>query len=95
MSESHVTMSADGSLVIPEHVRVRLGMVDGGAFLLHVEDGSLRLEPLAAVIRRVQAEVRRYVPEGADLAGELIEERRREERADAAAGAAIRPRRDE
>ena len=54
-------------------------MEQGGGFLVHVEgDGSIRLEPLAAVIKRVQAEVHRSVPEDADLAAELIEDRRRE-----------------
>jgi hypothetical protein len=40
--------------------------------------GAIKLEPLEKVIRRVQANVRRYVPEGSDLAAELSEERRRE-----------------
>ena len=79
MSKSHVTMAPNGRLVIPSHVRAQLGMEHGGAFVVHVdEDGTIRLEPLAAVIKRVQAEVRRYVPEDVDLVGELIEERRRE-----------------
>ena len=47
-------------------------------FVLHVEDGAIRLEPLAAAIERVQAEVRRHVPEDVDLAAELSEARRRE-----------------
>ena len=58
--------------------RARLGMERGGVFVLHVEDGAIRLEPLAAAIERVQAEVRRHVPEDVDLAAELSEARRRE-----------------
>jgi hypothetical protein len=50
----------------------------GGAFVASIEHGAIRLEPLEKVIRRVQANVRRYVPEGSDLAAELSEERRRE-----------------
>jgi len=38
--------------------------------------GAIKLEPLDTVIRRVQANVRRYVPEGSDLAAELNEDRR-------------------
>jgi hypothetical protein len=43
-----------------------------------VEDGAIKLEPLDKVIRRVQANVRRYVPEGSDLSTELSKDRRRE-----------------
>jgi antitoxin PrlF len=78
MSDMHVTMAANGRLVIPAHVRSRLGMDRSGAFVLRVEDGAIRLEPLAEVIKRVQAEVRRYVPDDVDLAAELAEDRRRE-----------------
>ena len=35
-------------------------------------------EAFAATLRRVQANVRRYVPEGRDLAAELSDDRRRE-----------------
>jgi hypothetical protein len=53
-------------------------MERGGAFVASVEDGAIKLEPLDRVIRRVQANVRRYVPEGSDLADELSDDRRRE-----------------
>jgi hypothetical protein len=49
-----------------------------GAFVASVENGAIKLEPLDQVIRRVQANVRRYVPDGNDLAAELSEDRRRE-----------------
>lgn len=78
MSASHVTMSANGRLVIPAALRAELGMAGGGAFVATVEDGVIRLVPLREVIRRVQANVRRYVPAGSDLAAELSAERRRE-----------------
>lgn len=78
MTSIHVTMAANGRLVIPAHVRARLGMARGGAFVLHVEDGAIRLEPLATAIERVQTEVRRYVPADVDLADELSADRRRE-----------------
>jgi bifunctional DNA-binding transcriptional regulator/antitoxin component of YhaV-PrlF toxin-antitoxin module len=78
MSSFHVTMAANGRLVIPARLRAALKMERGGAFVASVEDGAIKLEPLDRVIRRVQANVRRYVPEGSDLAGEVSEDRRRE-----------------
>ena len=56
----------------------RSRMERGGAFVASVENGAIKLEPLDQVIRRVQANVRRYVPDGNDLAAELSEDRRRE-----------------
>lgn len=78
MESAHVTMGANGRLVIPARLRAALKMERGGAFVASVEDGIIRLEPLDKVIRRVQANVRRYVPKGSDLAAELSEDRRRE-----------------
>ena len=78
MESAHVTMGANGRLVIPARLRAALKMERGGAFVASIEDGAIKLEPLDKVIRRVQANVRRYVPEGSDLAAELSEERHRE-----------------
>jgi AbrB family looped-hinge helix DNA binding protein len=78
MEPAHVMMGANGRLVIPARLRAALNMERGGAFVASVEDGAIKLEPLDKVIRRVQANVRRYVPEGSDLAAELSEDRRRE-----------------
>jgi AbrB family looped-hinge helix DNA binding protein len=78
MSSSHVTIAANGRLVIPAPVRAALKMERGGAFVVSLEDGAIKLEPLNRVIRRVQANVRRYVPAGSDLADELSKDRRRE-----------------
>ena len=78
MESAHVTMGANGRVVIPARLRAALRMERGGAFVASVEDGAIKLEPLDKVIRRVQANVRRYVPEGSDLAAELSDDRRRE-----------------
>jgi len=75
---AHVTMAANGRLVIPAQLRGEVGLADGGTLVACVDKGVITPEPLAAVTRRVQAEVRLYVPEGADLAEELVRERRRE-----------------
>jgi len=78
MGSAHVTMGTNGRLVIPARLRAALEMERGGAFLASVENGAIKLEPLAKVIRRVQANVRRYVAAGSDLAAELSDDRRRE-----------------
>jgi len=74
----HVAMASNGRLVIPANVRSELGMQDGGKFIVHVEDGQIRLEPFQAAVARAQAIVHRYVPEGISLVDELSEERRLE-----------------
>jgi AbrB family looped-hinge helix DNA binding protein len=50
--EEHVTMTANGRLVIPVPVRVALGMERGGTFVVRVEGGTIRLVPLRDVIGR-------------------------------------------
>jgi AbrB family looped-hinge helix DNA binding protein len=72
-----VAMASNGRLVIPANVRTELEMQDGGSFILHVQNGEIRLEPIRAAVARAQAIVRRYVPETASLVGELSEDRRR------------------
>jgi hypothetical protein len=48
--------------------------------LLLLEEGSLRVVTLQEGIRRAQALVRSYVPQGRKLSDELTEERRQESR---------------
>ncbi len=74
----HVAMGANGRLVIPSSARSALGMQNGGTFILHVQNGQIRLEPIHAAVARAQAIVRQYVPETASLVDELSEDRRRE-----------------
>lgn len=79
-----------GRLVIPVEYRRALGVDVGDELLLVLEDRTVRiLTPLEA-IRRAQALVRSYVPEGQSLSEELIQERRggaQPLRTDAARGA--------
>lgn len=74
----HIAMAANGRLVIPASIRSELGMQDGGAFIVHVENGEIRLEPIRTAIARAQALVRAHVPHGVSLVDALSEERRRE-----------------
>ncbi len=72
-----IAMASNGRLVIPANVRSELGMQDGGNFIVHVQNGQIRLEPIRAAVARAQAIIRRYVPATASLVGELTEDRRR------------------
>jgi bifunctional DNA-binding transcriptional regulator/antitoxin component of YhaV-PrlF toxin-antitoxin module len=65
-----------GRLQLPADVRRELGLSDGDPVRMSVENGELRVRSLRAVIAGIQAEMRRYVPEGASLADELIADRR-------------------
>jgi bifunctional DNA-binding transcriptional regulator/antitoxin component of YhaV-PrlF toxin-antitoxin module len=76
--DQHVTMAANGRIVIPAKLCSQLGMEGGDTFLAQVENGAIRLMPLRVVIGQIQANVRRYVPEGCDLSGELSRDRRRD-----------------
>ena len=79
MNEHHVTMAANGRIVVPSQIRSSLGMEKGGGFVMTVdESGTIHLEPLRNVIARVQDEVSQYIPENVDLVEELSTERRLE-----------------
>jgi AbrB family looped-hinge helix DNA binding protein len=76
MVQVTLTIASNGRVVIPANMRAVLGLQDGGKVVARGVDGAVVLEPADAAIRRAQAMVRRYVPEGAGLVEELIAERR-------------------
>ena len=65
--------------MIPARLRRALGIGPGDALVARVEGGRLVLEPRDEVLARVR---RRFegVPQGVDMADELISERREEAR---------------
>ena len=67
-----------GRLVIPAEYRKALGVDTGDELVLILEENSLRVLTPKEGIRRAQALVRSYIPEGRLLSDELIEERRKE-----------------
>jgi AbrB family looped-hinge helix DNA binding protein len=71
-------MAENGRIVIPSNVRQQIGMPKGGSFVVHVENGEVRLEPIAHAIARVQALVGQYIPDGMSLVDELSADRRAE-----------------
>jgi len=76
MRTGHVTMASNGRIVIPANIRNQIGMPQGGSFVAHVENGEVRLEPIAHAIARVQALLDHHVPSDVSLADELSSERR-------------------
>ena len=73
----HLTVAANGRVVIPADFRSRLGLVGGGQVIARMVDNSVVLEPVSAAIRRAQVAVSRYVPQGTALSEELIADRRK------------------
>jgi AbrB family looped-hinge helix DNA binding protein len=70
-------LGQSGRIVIPTEYRRRLGLEAGDEIIMHLDEEGLHLYTPAQAVARAQALVRRYVPEGRDLSGELISERSR------------------
>ncbi len=73
-----VKVDSSGRVVIPDEVRAALGIPDGGELLLTVEDGELRASTRLAALRRIQREVKAYVPPGTSVVDEVLAEKRAE-----------------
>ena len=78
MAKVMTKLGEGGRLVIPADYRKALGVETGDELVLILEDNSLRVLTPKEGIRRAQALVRSYIPEGRRLSDELVEERRRE-----------------
>jgi AbrB family looped-hinge helix DNA binding protein len=73
-----VRLGPDGRVVIPAAFRDVLSLKEGDVLFARLEGGEIHLLTPHAAMRRVQAMVREFVPEGVSLVDELIEDRRRE-----------------
>ncbi len=73
-----VKLSEGGRVVIPAEIRKALGLKEGDIVLWELADGEARLTTRRERLRRAQALVRQYVPEGVSLVDELTTERRAE-----------------
>jgi AbrB family looped-hinge helix DNA binding protein len=78
LSPTKLRLGPDGRIVIPAAFREALGLSEGDTLIASVDDGELNLLTRRAAVRRAQAIVRQFVPEGVSLVDELIEDRRRE-----------------
>jgi bifunctional DNA-binding transcriptional regulator/antitoxin component of YhaV-PrlF toxin-antitoxin module len=80
-----VRLGPDGRVVVPAAIREALSLNEGDVLYASIEgEGEVRLSTPRAAMRRVQAMVREFVPEGVSLVDELLEDRRREVEAEAA-----------
>lgn len=75
---TRIKLGPDGRVVIPAPFREALGLKEGQVLIASMEDGEVHLLTIPAAVRRAQAIVRKYVPEGVSLVDELIADRRRE-----------------
>jgi AbrB family looped-hinge helix DNA binding protein len=73
-----VRVGPNGQVNLPAAFRDELGFKEGSSLVAVLEDGGIRLLPMAAAVRRAQAMVRKFIPEGVSLVDALIEDRREE-----------------
>lgn len=79
MEVFHTRIESDGKIQLPPQVLDKLDFEAGQDLDLEVEKKVLRVSLTRAErVKRAQALVRKYVPEGVSLVDELIEDRRRE-----------------
>jgi AbrB family looped-hinge helix DNA binding protein len=71
-------LSENGRIVIPAAMREALGFKPGETLVMDVHEGTLRIETYWSRVKRIQAQIAEWIPEGVSLADELIAERRRE-----------------
>jgi len=78
LAPTKVRLGPDGRIVIPAALREALGLKEGDTLIASMDQGELRLMTIQAAVRRAQAVLRQFVPEGVSLVDELLEDRRRE-----------------
>jgi len=78
--ETYTTrLEKSGRILIPVAVRRHLGLSEGSQVLVKVEEsGALQVTSRSQALAKVREEIRKYIPAGQDLAGELIRDRRAE-----------------
>jgi antitoxin component of MazEF toxin-antitoxin module len=77
-SARKIVLGKDGVVQLPRAVLDAAGLHDGDALLVRFDEDGIQLYTPAAATRRVRALVREHIPEGVNLADELVAERRRE-----------------
>jgi AbrB family looped-hinge helix DNA binding protein len=75
---NRVRVGPDGQIVIPATILKALDIPTGETLIAIADDGEIRLMTIPTAVRKAQAIVRKYVPEGVSLVDELLEDRRHE-----------------
>ena len=78
MQQRATKVDRHGRVVIPAEYRRALGLREGDAVVIQLDDGALRILTRAQAIRRAQEIVAKYVSPERSLVDELIAERRAE-----------------
>jgi AbrB family looped-hinge helix DNA binding protein len=78
METISVKLERSGRILIPAVVRKKLNLREGSEVLRLMDDAGLEVTTRERALGRVQARLRKYVPEGRNLSQELLEERRQE-----------------
>jgi len=73
-----IKMAANGRLSIPARQRKALGLENGGIVVSTLENGELRIRPVAAVLAEVQAMVAPFIKASGDTVDQFIADRRAE-----------------
>lgn len=67
-----------GRLILPAEFRRQLDLKDGDRVTIEMVDDQLKISSQMAAVRRLQAKIAQYVPEGVSLSEELMAERKLE-----------------
>ena len=73
-----VRLGPGGEIGLPAPLRDALGLKTGDVLFARLENEEIHLLTPRAAMKRAQALVRQFVPEGVSLVDELLEDRRRE-----------------
>jgi AbrB family looped-hinge helix DNA binding protein len=78
MEAQRVKIVEGGKLVIPAPMRRELGISAGDTVMVDIDNGELRVRSVSKALERARAILRRHIPEGSNLADEVIGDRRAE-----------------
>jgi AbrB family looped-hinge helix DNA binding protein len=76
MSSQAVKIIDGGKLIIPAAFRRKLGIDTGDTVVIELGEDGLHVRSLSSAVRRAQEIVREFLPDGTDLADELIADRK-------------------
>ena len=77
MTTISVRIEKSGRILIPASIRRRLQLTEGSQVLIHVDDTNISLGTREQALLRIRDRLRKYIPAGSDVSGELLADRRR------------------